>query len=105
MCSSDLVAWAETVTKWRNPPYAPTAPCPLLRLDENGDEVPCNARGALRVRLDSRTAVCLECKGTWDENTIGLLGEHVRTWTASSEAQAQLARVKQRVEKARRAAT
>lgn len=94
------VAWAETVTKWRNPPYAPTAPCPLLT---EADE-PCNARGTLRVRLDTKTAVCLQCKGTWDETNIGLLGEHVRSWKASSEAEAELARVKARAEKARRAA-
>lgn len=98
------VAWAETVTKWRNQPYSPTAPCPLLRINEEGDEVPCQARGTLRVRLDTKTAVCLQCKGTWDETNIGLLGEHVRAWKRSSEADAELARAKARAEKARRAA-
>jgi hypothetical protein len=98
------VAWAETITKWRNQPYAPTAPCPLLKTNDQGEEEPCNTRGTIRVRLDTKTAVCLNCRGTWDESNIGLLGEHVRIWKASSEAEADLARAKARAEKARRAA-
>lgn len=96
--------WALTVTGWRNPPWAPTAPCPLLRVNDQGEEEPCNTKGSLRVRLDTKTAVCLNCKGTWDETTIGLLAEHVRAWKASSAADAALARAKARAEKARRAA-
>jgi hypothetical protein len=98
------VAWAETVTKWRNPPWSPGAPCPLTKTNDAGEDQPCNARGSIRVRLDTKTAVCLDCKGTWDESNIGLLAEHVRLWKSMVAAEAELARVKARVEKARRAA-
>lgn len=73
--------WAQTVTGWIRPPDTPPAPCPL-----------CAARGALRVRLDKGTACCLTCGAAWDAATIGLLGEHVRAYTAEAERARRAAR-------------
>ena len=66
------VAWARTVTGWDTPPWRPDAPCPT-----------CEQRGGLRVRLSSRTAVCVDCGGSWDTDGIEALGTFVRLWSAS----------------------
>ena len=83
--------WAATLTGWQTPPLSLRAPCPL-----------CDDR-ALRVRLDRKTATCVSCGEAWTEDTIGLLGEHVRRYTAWSEEQARGAR--ERWAEARRAAS
>jgi hypothetical protein len=83
------LAWAQTVTGWRSYPHTPVAPCPLLREDTHE---PCAARGSIRVRFDTKTAVCLDCGGTWDKDTIGLLAEHERAWQRSADAEAEEAR-------------
>lgn len=59
--------WAATLTGWRRPPWTPQSPCPF-----------CNDR-ALRVRLDTKTAMCVSCRESWSEDTIGLLAEHLRS--------------------------
>jgi hypothetical protein len=62
--------WAATLTGWERPPWRPDAPCPM-----------CETHGTLRVRLDRKTAVCVECGSVWNEATVGLLGEYVKRWT------------------------
>ena len=59
--------WAATLTGMRRPPWTPQSPCPF-----------CNDR-ALRVRLDTKTAMCVSCRESWTEDTIGLLAEHLRS--------------------------
>jgi hypothetical protein len=76
--------WARVVTGWDSPPWRPNVDCPM-----------CARRGGLRVRLNDRSAACLECGETWDHTTIGLLAEHLREVNAGnlsqSAALAQLA--------------
>lgn len=74
--------WAATLTGWINPPWTPQAPCPL-----------CEAR-QLRVRLERKTATCLGCGESWTEDTIGLLAEHVKTFSEWSAAEAKAARLR-----------
>jgi hypothetical protein len=61
--------WARTITGWDLPAWQPDNTCPL-----------CGTRGSLRIRLVDRIASCVEdvCRETWDENTLGLLAEHIR---------------------------
>jgi hypothetical protein len=66
------VAWARTVTGWDTPPWRPDAPCPA-----------CEHRGGLRVRLSSRTAVCVDCGASWDTDGVEALGNFVRVWSTS----------------------
>lgn len=87
------LAWAQTVTGWRSQPMTILAPCPL-QYEQDGQAVACGARGTIRVRLDTKTAVCLTCHGTWDEETIGLLAEHERAYQRLSEAEAEVARLR-----------
>lgn len=61
---------ARTITGWDSPPWRPNVAC-----------MACERKGGLRVRLESKTAVCVECGETWDESTIGLLADHVRLMT------------------------
>lgn len=66
----DVQRWwgrARIATTWDTPPLQPFVPC-----------MACNARGKLRVRVTPLVAVCLECGATWDESTIGVLGNHIR---------------------------
>jgi hypothetical protein len=60
-------AAARIVTGWDSPAWAPDNTCPL-----------CAVRGGLRIRLDLHTGLCIECHETWDENSIGLLADHIR---------------------------
>lgn len=60
-------AWAATVTGWQTPPWKPRATCPI-----------CESLGTLRVRLDRKTACCMDCGEAWDEESIGLLADHIR---------------------------
>lgn len=72
----DLRRWvhaARVVAGWERPPWRPDAPCPV-----------CDRRG-LRVRLDLKTATCVECREAWDPSTIGLLAEHVRKTTQATQ--------------------
>jgi hypothetical protein len=68
----DIRAWwlhGRIVTGWQTPPARPNNTCPT-----------CRKRGGLRVRVneDERIALCVECKSTWDETTIGHLAVHIR---------------------------
>jgi hypothetical protein len=62
-------AWAATVTGWQTPPWRPRVPCPV-----------CDVLGSLRIRLDRKTACCMDCGEGWDEptGTIWLLADHIR---------------------------
>jgi hypothetical protein len=62
-------AWAATVTGWQTPPWRPRVPCPV-----------CDKLGSLRIRLDRKTAVCMDCGEGWDEptGTIFLLADYIR---------------------------
>jgi hypothetical protein len=80
--------WAATLTGWQVPPWTPQAPCPL-----------CDER-TLRVRLDKRTAVCVSCQESWTEDTVELLGRHVRAYDEWSRAEASAARARAAAERA-----
>jgi hypothetical protein len=58
--------WAATLSGWQRAPWRPDVACPA-----------CDNKYTLRVRLERKTAVCVECGAYWDEDTIGLLGDHV----------------------------
>lgn len=66
----DVHRWwvqARIVTGWQSPAWRPDNSCPM-----------CGKRGGLRVRLGDHSALCVECRETWDQSTIGLLAEHIR---------------------------
>lgn len=56
--------WAATLSGWQRPPWRPDVPCPA-----------CDTIHTLRVRLERKTATCVECGAYWDEDNIGLLGD------------------------------
>lgn len=68
------VALARVTTGWDKPAFAPENTCPL-----------CAKRGGLRIRVGDgirstdATAACLNCHEHWDNTTIGLLAEHIRS--------------------------
>lgn len=39
----------------------------------------CGQLGALRINLTTATGMCTACGATWDRDTIGVLGEHIKT--------------------------
>lgn len=59
--------WAATVTGWQSPPWRPRVGCPV-----------CDKVGSLRIRLDQKTACCMDCGEAWGPDEIGLLAEHIR---------------------------
>lgn len=66
----DVRRWysqARVVTGWESPAWRPANTCPV-----------CGQRGGLRVRLLDQSALCVECRETWDPTSIGLLAEHIR---------------------------
>jgi len=66
----DVRSWwitARVLTGWDSPAWQPANSCPL-----------CEVKGGLRVKLEHRTAVCVECGSTWSPETIGLLADHIR---------------------------
>lgn len=69
----DVHRWwtqARIVTGWETPAWRPDATCPE-----------CHHRGGLRVRLEERTALCVECRATYGPDTYMALAAHVRTET------------------------
>jgi len=65
-------SWCRVLGAWEDPlPHLPTVPCPQC------DTFP-GERAGLRIRLDRSAAVCLTCQAIWDENTVGILAEHIR---------------------------
>lgn len=68
---ADVRRWwghARIVTGWDSQAFRPDNTCPL-----------CGRRGGLRVRIEASSAVCIECRESWDESTIGLLADHIRS--------------------------
>lgn len=61
--------WARTITGWDDAPYAPWGPCPV-----------CQRIGAIRVRIRTRTAVCVECWAHWDTAGLDKLAAYIRMW-------------------------
>lgn len=59
---------ARVITGWDMPAWDPNNTCPL-----------CGVRGRLRVRFLEQLAFCLHCRESWDDTTIGLLADHIRT--------------------------
>lgn len=65
----DVRSWwivARTVTGWDSAAWRPRVACPN-----------CEYVGDLRIRLDVKTAVCVNCWAEWDETTIGILADHI----------------------------
>ncbi|WP_418063144.1 hypothetical protein [Pimelobacter simplex] len=69
----DIRRWwtqARIVSGWDVAAWKPHNTCPL-----------CEKRGTLRVRINTSTdvtALCVDCRETWDNTTISLLAEHIR---------------------------
>lgn len=83
---SEMRSWrrrSAILTGWQTPPWRPRCSCPV-----------CGTVGTLVVRLDLREAYCsswepqtqTQCEGWWDEETIGVLADHVRAETDGGEA-------------------
>jgi len=70
-------AWAKLLTGWATPPWSPRVPCPT-----------CGKLGMLRVWLDRSVAGCGhdECRAWWDEHTIGVLANYIRTYTDAQDS-------------------
>lgn len=74
----DIRHWwtqARIISGWDTPAWAPNNTCPM-----------CNERRTLRIRPDDQTAMCTNCRETWDRTNIGLLAEHVRQENGDQEA-------------------
>lgn len=69
--------WARITTGWDQPAWNPDNTCPI-----------CARRGTLRIRLADKLATCIDdtCRTTWDEATIGLLADHIRTENGEAAA-------------------
>ena len=69
--------WARITTGWDQPAWNPDNTCPI-----------CTRRGTLRIRLADKLATCIDdtCRTTWDEATIGLLADHIRTENGEAAA-------------------
>lgn len=61
---------ARIVTGWDSPAWRPDATCPC-----------CGKRGGLRVRLEERAGLCIECRESWGPSDYQVLADHVRTET------------------------
>lgn len=67
----DVRRWwhqARIITGWDSPAYRPFNTCPV-----------CEYRGGLRINLEAKAGVCVECRSIWDPTEIGVLAEHIRS--------------------------
>lgn len=76
----DVRRWwirARIVTGWDSAPWTPDTTCPQ-----------CTERGTLKVRLTEQLASCTNdaCGAVWDQASIGLLADHIRTETEAERA-------------------
>lgn len=71
-----MVTIASVLTEWESEPFKPQATCPL-----------CEARGTLRIREATKTAMCVQCRQHWTPDTLGLLAEYVRADNERREAE------------------
>lgn len=58
---------ARIVTGWDSTAWRPNNTCPA-----------CEKRRTLRIKLYLHAGLCVACRATWDESTIGLLADHIR---------------------------
>lgn len=66
----DLRTWwtqARLVTGYDTAAWRPNNTCYI-----------CSERRTLRIRVDDQTAMCVNCRETWDAGNIGILADHVR---------------------------
>lgn len=66
---ADIKRWwtqARIVTGWDSAAWRPDNTCPM-----------CGKRGTLRVRFSAASALCIDCRETWDRETLGLLAQHI----------------------------
>ncbi len=66
----DVRSWwtrARVLTGWDTAARRLHGTCPL-----------CGTRDAVRVRFSAGVATCTSCREWWDEETIGMLAEHIR---------------------------
>lgn len=78
----DVKHWwtqARVMTGWDSPAWRPDNTCPM-----------CAVRGSLRVKLIDQVGLCVECKETWNRETIGLLAEHIRLESAAERPSREL---------------
>lgn len=64
---------ARIVTGWDSPAWRPDNTCPV-----------CGRRGGLRIRLEERCGMCVECRESWGPDDYQVLAEHVRTESAEA---------------------
>ena len=69
--------WARITTGWDQPPFQPHNTCPH-----------CGVLGSIRIRLHEHLATCTNdtCRATWNQDTIGLLAQHIRTENGEQQA-------------------
>ena len=70
-------SWAATLTGWQKIYQPNRAYCPVIE---------CGAQGTLRINLTRKSAVCVVCRSWWDEQTIGLLADHIAKSTDGATA-------------------
>lgn len=69
----DVRSWwqqARILTGWDSPAWRPDSTCPA-----------CGARQSLRIRLEDRTGLCVECREVFGPDEYQQLAEHVRVET------------------------
>lgn len=67
----DVRRWwtqARIVTGWDRAAWCPDNTCPA-----------CGVRRSLRIRLEDRIGVCVECRETWPPDSYQVLAEHIRS--------------------------
>lgn len=70
---------ARVMTGWDSPAWRPDSSCPM-----------CAERGTLRIKLVDQVGLCVECRETWNRETIGLLAEHIRLESAAERPSHEL---------------
>lgn len=69
--------WAAVMSGWQSPAYSPKVNCPV-----DG----CGKPNTIRINLARKSALCVECHASWDESTIGILADYIRTTTDKEAA-------------------
>lgn len=69
LIEQDARSWwvqARILSGWDSSAWRPDSTCP-----------PCGKLGTLRVKLMAKTAMCVDCREVWTEDTIGMLAQHI----------------------------
>jgi hypothetical protein len=69
--------WCAVMTGWQSPAYSPAVTCPVDQ---------CGKPNTIRINLTRKTGMCTACHATWDEDTIGILADYIRTTTSKETA-------------------